>query len=118
MDKFYRNRCIINLCQTGQLTQTQIAQSMEISQGRVSQLYGQFQEDFAGRVQLALLPAYSPQLNAAEPVWAWLKGGQLNVGCCQTLDELTRQVQKAFAKLTENTEIIQQFFEHPEVSFY
>ncbi len=28
------------------------------------------EEDFAGRVQLALLPAYSPQLNAAEPVWA------------------------------------------------
>jgi transposase len=76
------------------------------------------EEDFAGRVQLARLPAYSPQLNAAEPVWAWLKGGQLKTGCCQTLDELTRQVQKAFAKLTENTEIIQQFFEHPEVSFY
>lgn len=44
MDKFYRNRYIINLCQTGPLTPAQIAQSMEISQSRVSQLYGQFQE--------------------------------------------------------------------------
>jgi transposase len=44
MDKFYRNRCIINLCQTGPLTQAQIAQTMEVSQGRMSQLYSQFQE--------------------------------------------------------------------------
>ena len=76
------------------------------------------EEDFAGRVQLALLPAYSPQLNAASPVWAWLKGGQLKPVCCKTLDELTRQVQQAFAKQTENTEIIPPGFEHPEVSFY
>jgi transposase len=55
MDKFYRNRCIINLCQTGQLTQAQIAQSMEISQGRVSQLYSQFQE--AGEAGLVVKPA-------------------------------------------------------------
>lgn len=51
MDKFYRNRGIINLCQTGLFTPAQIAQSLEISQGRVSQLYGQFQgAGAAGRV--------------------------------------------------------------------
>ena len=44
MDKFYRNRCIINLCQTGPFTQAQIAQIMEVSQSRVSQLHSQFQE--------------------------------------------------------------------------
>ena len=75
-------------------------------------------ETLEGRVQLARLPAYSPQLNAASPVWAWLKGGQLKPVCCKTLDELTRQVQQAFAKQTENTEIIPPGFEHPEVSFY
>ena len=71
-----------------------------------------------GRVQLALLPAYSPQLNAAEPVWAWLKGGQLKIVCCKTLDELTQVVQKAFEKLTATTEIIQNFSEPPEVAYY
>jgi transposase len=55
MDKFYRNRCIINLCQTGQLTPAPIAQSMEVSQSRVSQLYGQFQE--AGEAGLVVKPA-------------------------------------------------------------
>ena len=51
MDKFDRNHGLINLCQTGLLTQSQIAQSMEISRGRGSQLYGHFQEaGGAGRV--------------------------------------------------------------------
>ena len=74
--------------------------------------------NFDGRVQLARLPAYSPQLNAAEQVWAWLKGGQLKNVCCKTLEELTQVVQKAFEKLTANTAIIQKFFEHPEVAYY
>jgi transposase len=71
-----------------------------------------------GRVQLAILPAYSPQLNAAEQVWAWLKGGQLKNVCCKTLEELTQVVQNAFEKLTATAEIIQNFFEHPEVAYY
>jgi hypothetical protein len=38
-------------------------------------------ENSAGRVQLELLPFSRPQLNAAFPVWAWLKGGQLKTVC-------------------------------------
>jgi transposase len=75
-------------------------------------------ENVDGRVQLALLPAYSPQLNATEQVWAWLKGGELKNLCCKTLDELTQKVQTAFEKLTEQTELIRNFFAHPEVAFY
>jgi transposase len=75
-------------------------------------------ENQDGRVQLTLLPAYSPQLNAAEPVWAWLQGGELKNVCCQTLDELTQQVPQAFAKLTDQTEIIRHCFTPPEVAFY
>lgn len=71
-----------------------------------------------GRVPLALRPAYSPQLNAAEPVWAWLKGGQLKNVCGKTLEELTQVVQKAFEKLTAKAEIIQNCFEPPEVAYY
>lgn len=75
-------------------------------------------ENSEGRVQLALRPAYSPQLNAAEQVWAWLKGGELKNVCCKTLGELTQKVQQAFSKLTERTELVQNFFTHPEVAFY
>jgi hypothetical protein len=71
-----------------------------------------------GRVQLAILPAYSPQLKAAEPVWAWLKGGPLNKVCCKTLDTFPQVVQKAFEKLTATTEISQHCFEPPEVAYY
>jgi transposase len=82
----------------------------------VKELLGTENQD--GRVQLTLLPAYSPKLNAAEQVWAWLKGGELKNVCCKTLDELTQKVQQAFAKLTDQTAIIQNFFTHPEVAFY
>ena len=75
-------------------------------------------ENQDGRVQLTLLPAYSPQLNATEQVWAWLKGGELQNVCCKTLDELTQKVQQAFSKLTGKTAIIRNFFTHPEVAFY
>lgn len=54
MDKFARNRSIVKLCQTGQLTQEQIAPSFEIRQGRVSQLYHQFQ--VAGEAGLMVKP--------------------------------------------------------------
>lgn len=75
-------------------------------------------DDQESRVQLTLLPAYSPQLNAAEQVWAWLKGGELKNVCCKTLDELTQKVQQAFSKLTGKRELIRNFFTHPEVAFY
>jgi hypothetical protein len=75
-------------------------------------------DDQESRVQLTLRPAYRPQLNAAFQVWAWLNGGELKKVCCKTLDELTQKVQQAFAKLTDQTEIIRNFFTHPEVAFY
>jgi transposase len=61
-DKFDRNRGIINRCQTGPLTPAPIAPSLEISQGRVSQLDGQFQE--AGEAGLVVKTATGapPQL--------------------------------------------------------
>jgi transposase len=55
MDKCYRNRGIINRCQTGPLTPAPIALSLEVSPSRVSQLYGQFQE--AGEAGLVVKPA-------------------------------------------------------------
>ena len=75
-------------------------------------------DDQESRVQLTLRPAYSPQLNAAFQVWAWLQGGELKQVCGNTLDELTQQVQPAFSKLTGQRELIRNFFTHPEVAFY
>jgi len=74
-------------------------------------------ENQDGRVQLTLRPAYSPKYNAAEPVWAWLQGGELKNVCCKTLDELTQKVQQAFLKLTDQTEIIRNFFTHSRGGF-
>jgi metal-sulfur cluster biosynthetic enzyme len=51
-------------------------------------------------------------------MWAWLQGGELKKSGCPTLDELTQQVQQAFAKLTGKTAIIRHGFTPPEVAFY
>jgi transposase len=62
MDKFYRNRGIINWCQTGQLTQEEIAQRVELSQGRISQLYRQFQQDGESGLVVKRAPGAAPKL--------------------------------------------------------
>jgi uncharacterized protein YnzC (UPF0291/DUF896 family) len=62
MDKFYRNRGIINLCQTGQLTQEEIAQSVALRQGRISQLYHQFQQDGESSLVVKRAPGAAPKL--------------------------------------------------------
>jgi transposase len=62
--------------------------------------------NFDGRVQLARLPAYRPQLNAAEPVWAWLKGGQLKMFVAKPL----RSSLKSSRRLLRNSRRTRQSF--------
>lgn len=66
MDKFYRNRCIVNLCQTSQLTQEEIAQTMELSQGRISQLYHQFQREGESGLVVKRAPGTPPKLTSEQ----------------------------------------------------
>jgi transposase len=62
MAKFYRNRGMVNRCQTGQLTQAEIAQSMELSQSRISQLYHQFQREGESGLVVKRAPGAAPKL--------------------------------------------------------
>ena len=71
-----------------------------------------------GAIQLARLPAYSPELNADEQVWAYIKEQALKNLCCTTIDELTTHVVAAFERLKQQPELIRSFFHHPEVGFY
>jgi transposase len=77
MDKFSRNRSIVKLCQTGQLTQEQIAQSFEISQGRVSQLYHQFQVAGEAGLVVKATPGAPPKLTKEQRAQLpdWLSQG-------------------------------------------
>jgi transposase len=71
-----------------------------------------------GAIQLERLPAYSPELNADEQVWASVKEQERNNRCCTTLEELTRHVVAAFERLKHQPELIRRFFHHPDVGFY
>lgn len=74
--------------------------------------------DNQGAIQLERLPAYSPQLNPDEQVWAYLKEQELKNLCCKTLDELKIHVAAAFERLTQQPDLIRSFFTHSQVGFY
>lgn len=71
-----------------------------------------------GGIQLERLPAYSPELNADEQVWAYVKEHELKNVCCKTLRELRTHVVAAFERLKQRPERIRSFFNHPDVGFY
>lgn len=71
-------------------------------------------EENAGRIHLAAQPGYSPELNADEQVWNWLKYHQLKNVCCKTKEK----VQAAAEKLSSSQGLIRGFFSHPEMGFF
>ncbi len=71
-----------------------------------------------GVIQLEQLPAYSPELNADEQVWAYVKEHELQNLCCKTCNELTPHVVAAFERLKQRPDLIRSFFKHPQVCFY
>jgi len=82
MDNFYRNCGIVNWCQTGQLTQEEIAQSVELSQGRVSQHYHQFQRAGEDGLVVKRAPGAPPKLTREQRAQLpeWLSKGAEHYG--------------------------------------
>lgn len=75
-------------------------------------------QENTGRIHLVAQPSYSPELNADEPAWNWLKYHQLkNVGC-KTLGDLKKTVQAAADKLKSSSKIVRSFFSHPKLGFF
>ena len=67
---------------------------------------------------LEKLPAYSPELNPAEQVWAYLKNVLLKNDVSKTLHELKLKVVAAMEIIKNDTKLIKSFFRHPDVHFY
>jgi transposase len=70
------------------------------------------------KVWLEKLPAYSPELNPAEQLWAYLKNVLLKNDVSKTLDELKQKVVAAMEIIKNDTGLIKSFFRHPDVHFY
>lgn len=55
-----------------------------------SRLVREYADSAAGHIQIEFLPAYAPELNPVEYLWAWLKRHALANFCPETLTELQR----------------------------
>ena len=72
----------------------------------------------AGWIHLEAQPGYSPELNADEQAWNWMKYHQLKNVCCKTLNELKEKVQPAAKRLKSNPQKVRRFFAPPELGFF
>lgn len=81
----------------------------------LNQLQGTPQQD---RLWLVQQPKYSPELNADEQVWNYLKYFKLKNTFYFNVKELKNKVIKAMDELKDECHIIQNFFHHPKLAFY
>jgi transposase len=64
----------------------------------------------AARLHLERLPAYAPELNPSEGLWAYLKGVELRNVCCFNLPHLRAELRDAVKRVRRKPRIIQGFF--------
>lgn len=67
---------------------------------------------------LAKQPHYSPELNADEQVWHYLKGQKLKNTCNQNVKELKPKIEKAMEDLKQNSQRVSAFFRHPQLGYH
>ena len=64
----------------------------------------------AARLHLERLPAYAPELNPDEGLWAHLKGVELRNLCCNDLPHLRHELRAAVKRVRRKPRIIQGCF--------
>jgi transposase len=62
------------------------------------------------RLHLERLPAYAPELNPGEGLWAQLKGVELRNVCCLNLPPLWHELRDAVKRVRRKPRLIQSFF--------
>jgi transposase len=60
----------------------------------------------ASRLRLEQLPGYAPDLNPDEGIWKHLKCVELKNVCCQSVEELRRELRKAKERLRHKKDVI------------
>lgn len=72
---------------------------------------------FANRLRLVKLPAYAPELNPDEWVWAYLKGHVLRGQCPDNGAALMTAVRQGFRRIRRRPRLIRSFFHACHLSF-
>jgi transposase len=64
----------------------------------------------APRLHLERLPAYAPELNPGEGLWAQLKGVELRNLCCFNILHLCHELRDAVKRVRRKPQLIESFF--------
>jgi transposase len=64
----------------------------------------------ADRLHVERLPAYAPELNPGEGLWAYLKGVELRNICCFNLAHLRAELREAVKRVRQKPRVIRAFF--------
>jgi transposase len=73
-------------------------------------IHGFLANGAAHRIHLERLPAYAPELNPGEGLWAHLKGVELRNMCCFSLPHLRAELRAAVKRVRRKPRIIQACF--------
>jgi transposase len=82
-----------------------------------SRLVRDFVNSTAGTLQLAFLPAYAPELNPVEYLWAHWKEHELGNFCPKTFAELTDFARRRLLRTQRRPAIIAACWKQAELSF-
>lgn len=71
----------------------------------------------ADRLRIYRLPAYAPELNPDEGLWAWMKQHALAGQCPPDIETLEHSVRLALRRLRRRPSVIRSFFHRSPLSF-
>lgn len=74
-------------------------------------------EPYAHRLRVYRLPAYAPELNPDEGLWAWMKQHALAGPCPPNVEALEHNVRLALRRLRRRPSVIRSFFHRCPLSF-
>lgn len=70
----------------------------------------------AGRLILAALPAYAPELNPSEYIWGYWKCHQLANFCAQDFHHLTTTARRGLRRVQKRTALVRAFWKQATLS--
>jgi transposase len=74
-------------------------------------------EDQAGSLAIARLPAYAPELNPVEAIWAYLKKHEIANLCRDTIDEVGHFARNRLKSMQRRSHLIVAFWKQAELAF-
>ena len=74
-------------------------------------------EDQDGALAVARLPAYAPELNPVEAIWAYLKKHEIANLCLNTIGEVGQFARNRLKSMQRRSHLIAAFWKQAELAF-